>query len=378
MHMYSVDLEKFWYDDAIAHEDNCFNSKATQVALGIRMSEECVFSELGVEGNPWGYNAIEDRERFNKKYNDLAEKIVGKRLLADKIQDPKTFCPAYRQIGEIFEGKYLYNKDSGTTYLEGDVKDEIALEKLLDKIDKMDLEDYIVPDNFENIKKQIYNDYGNKPSIWSGVRGPVTLATSIFGVENLIYLFYDEPELFQRFSDTIKRVFLKYLDISFYHANFDPKIDKGRFSFFDDDCNLLTPEMYEVFGYPILKAVFEKACPKPEDFRYQHSDSAMGHLLPLLAKLNLHACNFGPTLTVTEIREHMPNTRIDGQLAPFTFMRNNADDIISEVKRDCEMAINGGFKGLNISTAGSINNGSSLESMRVVMHAIQKYGQYNY
>ena len=72
----------------------------------------------------------------------------------------------------------------------------------------------------------------------------------------------------------------------------------------------------------------------------------------------------------------MPNTRIDGQLSPLTFMRNNEAEIINEVKRDCEMAKESGVKGLNISTAGSINNGSLLTSMRAVMYAIQTYGKY--
>jgi uroporphyrinogen decarboxylase len=100
----------------------------------------------------------------------------------------------------------------------------------------------------------------------------------------------------------------------------------------------------------------------------------MGHLLPILARLNLTGCNFGPTLTVNQIRQYMPRTRIDGQLAPFTFMSNNEEAILKEVKRDCEMAKE--HKGLNISTAGSINNGSLLTSMRTVMHGIQKYGRY--
>ena len=52
------------------------------------------------------------------------------------------------------------------------------------------------------------------------------------------------------------------------------------------------------------------------------------------------------------------------------------DDIIAEVKRDCEMIKASGTKGLNLTTAGSINNGSLLTSMRVVMAAIQKYGRY--
>lgn len=102
----------------------------------------------------------------------------------------------------------------------------------------------------------------------------------------------------------------------------------------------------------------------------------MGHLMPQLADFNLTACNFGPTITVQEIRKCMPNTRIDGQLAPFTFMGNDEEKIIAEVKRDCEGIKETGTRGLNLTTAGSINNGSLLTSMRCVMAAIQKYGRY--
>jgi uroporphyrinogen decarboxylase len=79
---------------------------------------------------------------------------------------------------------------------------------------------------------------------------------------------------------------------------------------------------------------------------------------------------------VQEIRKHMPRTRIDGQLAPFTFMRNNEADIIVEIRRDCDAARENDARGLNIATAGSINNGSLLTSMRCVMAAIQNYGRY--
>ncbi len=72
----------------------------------------------------------------------------------------------------------------------------------------------------------------------------------------------------------------------------------------------------------------------------------------------------------------MPNTRIDGQLAPFTFMNNDEEQIIAEVKRDSEMARENDIRGVNFTTAGSINNGSLLTSMRTVMAAIQNYGRY--
>ena len=134
--------------------------------------------------------------------------------------------------------------------------------------------------------------------------------------------------------------------------------------------------MYESFGYPILKKVFDHCSPNPGDNRFQHSDSAMEHLLPILARLNFTGCNFGPTVTVDKIRKYMKTTRIDGVLAPFTFMNNDEEKIIAEVKRDCEQARVDDIRGLNLATAGSINNGSLLTSMRTVMAAIQNYGRY--
>jgi len=372
--MLPVDVEKFWEDDALAHEENCFSKKAPQVALGIRMSDECVFAELNEEGNPWGNTPRERRIALNKRYNDLAEQIVGKRLLREDYPTEDELFPAYKNIGEVFGGRYVFNGVS--TWLESDCKTPQDLEKMLDRVDNMDIKSFILPDNWEKEKNRLWNTYGTKPGLWRSVRGPVTLATTLFGPENLIYLYYDEPDLYERFSQVILKVIMEYITIFREEAGYTEENAPHGFSFYDDDCNLLTPQMYECFGYPVLKAVFERCSPNPEDCRFQHSDSAMAHLLPILSRLNLTGCNFGPTLTVEEIRRHMPHTRIDGQLAPFTFMRNNEEEIIAEVKRDCEMAKAGNLRGLNESTAGSINNGSSLLSMRAVMYAIQKYGRY--
>jgi hypothetical protein len=71
-----LDVAQFWRDDALAHEENCFSPKAPQVALGIRMSHECVFAELGVEGHPWDPIDPVRQAELNKRYNDKAEKIA--------------------------------------------------------------------------------------------------------------------------------------------------------------------------------------------------------------------------------------------------------------------------------------------------------------
>ena len=67
--MLDLDIEQFWKDDALAHEENCFSKKASQMALEIRMNDECVFAELEEEGQPWGYTSRKRYIELNKRYN---------------------------------------------------------------------------------------------------------------------------------------------------------------------------------------------------------------------------------------------------------------------------------------------------------------------
>lgn len=373
--MLPLDIEKFWQDDAKAHEGNCFSPQASQVALGIRMSDECVFAELDEPGDPWGHTPLKRRIELNRRYNDKAERIVGRRLLREDFLPEDAAFPPVKRIGEVFGGTYHFGQQTGE-WLSSPIDTPAKLEKQLDQIDRLDLADFMLPTNWQQEKKRMFESYGRKPESIRHIRGPVTLAMSIYGTENMIFLYYDAPELYRRFSQTIEKVILQMSQVMDDEAGHPPASRPCGFSFADDDCCLLTPEMYEAFALPILQKVFSVYSPEPQHERYQHSDSAMSHLLPLLAKTHLTGCNFGPTVLVDEIRRHMPKTRIDGCLAPFTFMGNDPEAITREVRRDCEMIKASGTRGLNETTAGSINNGSLLTSMRTVMAAIQNYGQY--
>ena len=61
--MLDLDIERFWKDDELAHKENCFSKEAPQVALGIRMSDECVFAELGEEGDYAAVKAMAEARR---------------------------------------------------------------------------------------------------------------------------------------------------------------------------------------------------------------------------------------------------------------------------------------------------------------------------
>ena len=364
--MNDFDIEQFWRDDAEAHLDNCFH-KSRQTALGIRMSDECVFAELGVEGTPWAPIPLDKRIEYNKRYNDKAEKIVGRRLLREEFLPAEAHLPPVKRVGEVFGGEYIYEND--TEWLTQSCDEPEQLEKLLDRIDKMDIRAFMLPRDWEEGKRRAYEKWGIRPEPLRHMRGPVTLACSIYGSENLIFLGIDEPDLYRRFSDTICRVQMEMSAVMDEEAGVTADSRRG-FSFADDNCCLLTPDLYRDFGLPVLKKIFAKYSPDPEDSRYQHSDSAMAHIIPLLAEVDLTGVNFGPTVTADQIRPYLPHARIDGCIAPFTFMRNDEAQLRRELLRD--IADDRIYGGMNISTAGSINNGSLLSSMRLMMEILQE------
>ena len=227
---------------------------------------------------------------------------------------------------------------------------------LLDRVDRKleNLREVILPANWESEKRRLMAA-GSKPGLYRWQRGPVTFATSIYGPERFLMLVLDNPDLTIRLRDTILRTMLQIARILDEEAGYTPQTAPHGFGFADDNCCLMTPDMYELFAYPIVKGMFDRYSPAPEDGRYQHSDSPMGHLLPILSRLNYTGVNFGPTVMASEIRKHMPRAVIDGQLAPFTLSRNEEPGIVLEFLRDHEMTRQ--TRGLKFSTAGSINNG---------------------
>ncbi len=364
-----VDLERFWADQARAGADPF---AASQVAMGIGMSGECVWAELNEPEDWWRYETDEPfRLQLHKRYNDVSQRVVGRRLLNESPSDPARKYPATKSLADVFEAKNHW--DGWSWWLMPSAGNEEELKALLDRVETCDIRKFILPENWDAEKDRLLK-LGVKPPLYRWQRGPCTFATSVYGTENFLFLVMDNPDLAGRFRDAILRVMLEIGRVLDEEAGYTQATSPRGFGFADDNCALFTPDMYEFFGFPILRKIWEVYSPADGDWRYQHSDSSMAHLLPLLGKLRLRGTNFGPTVSVEQIRRYLPQAVINGQLAPFTFMRNEEEAIVTEFLRDFSQAR--ATRGLRFTTAGSINNGSMLKSMRLVMAAIQRHGQY--
>lgn len=373
-----VDLDRFWADQEIANK-NPFGAHIPQVPLGAICNWECVFDELGVEQDWWRFLYADEAWALDisRRYNDRAERVVGRRLLKEKPVDRSRVWPEIKGLHDIFESRKVWEGGpNGSWWLQQAACTPQELSALLDRVEHRleHLREFLFPANWDDEKRRL-EALGLKVPLYRGQRGPCTFACSVYGAENLLLLNYDDPGLMQRFSDVLCRAILARAQAIDAEAGYTPaNAPRGWWSWFDDNCCLFTPDMFESFAMPIHRAVLGRYAPNPGDTRFQHSDSAMGHLLPLLSELDLTGTNFGPTLSVSEIRRYCPHAVIDGQLAPFTYSRNEEANMVAEFLRDFAQAREG--RGLRFTTAGSINNGSRLTGMRLLMAAIQRYGRY--
>ena len=102
----SVDLDKFWR--MIGRRRRYLDTSCPQMPLGILMSHECVWAELGIEED-W-HRLLHDQV-FNlelcKRYNDKAEGIVGRNPIVPEVQPvaAENKWPEPKGLREIFEAE---------------------------------------------------------------------------------------------------------------------------------------------------------------------------------------------------------------------------------------------------------------------------------
>lgn len=149
--MAPVDTDAFWRDQSVAHRDP-FGMDIPQCCFGAELTNECVFAELGIEED---YRRFQNDEpwalEISKRYNDIAEKTVGRRLLLEKPKDPQKRWPAVKQLYDIFEAKNIWEGGgNGSWWLHQSAETPEQLSSLLDRVEKRleNLRDFLLPDDW--------------------------------------------------------------------------------------------------------------------------------------------------------------------------------------------------------------------------------------
>ena len=78
--------------------------------------------------------------------------------------------------------------------------------------------------------------------------------------------------------------------------------------------------------------------PGETTYRYQHSDSSMGHLLDFQRELGINSVNYGPDVDAGLIRAKMPDAMINGQTPPMLVRNGTPEEIANRVISDFQKA----------------------------------------
>jgi len=361
MVQFDLDLERFWAENA-ASLGRDFSTDKPRAPILLSVDDHWLLDEMQVPSTIRYYRDIDYRLELNRRCNDRCQQEIGIRPFPEAIP-----WPPPKRIEEVF-GSRQELTEGATPWLEPSVRTVEDLVRIMDQVEHMDLADFVFQDGVPNFP-DVPADEGRLERRVSS-RGPATIGTSVCGTERYLYFLLDCPAQMERFHELLAQKLVEYAHVLADAMEVAPR----GYSFLDDNCALLSPGLYERFCAPVLQHVFAALAPEPDDWRYQHSDSAMEHLLPILSRFNFKAVNFGPTVRVEDIRRHMPRTCIHGQVAPMTLRNAPFEAIIAEVRRDFDAV--GADGGLVITTAGSVPAGTTFERLRCLMWAVDRYTRY--
>jgi uroporphyrinogen decarboxylase len=362
---YELDLRKFWEENDTGFSP--FDTTKARVPIDLPFDDHYLLEFMAADSTVRYFKDRDYRLGLHRKCNDLMEKEIGLRFFhetEDMVLQPNRF--------EVIMGAHWEMAEGGTPWLESTVETIEDVQELIKKAEKLDMKKAAFPEGWFEEKEAFEKTSGKKMRLGGqGHRGPATMATSILGTTNTCMFIMDEPEVMKEFF-----VLLTEKMVEYHKALMEATGNTvgKKYWITDDNCYLFPPKQYLEFCAPFLARVFAEFAPNPGDERYQHSDSAMGHLMGILNDVGVNSTNFGPTIHPLEIRKAMPKAVINGQMPPFLLRNGTPEEIIETVRRDIDSVGRDG--GLVEKTAGSIAGGTPLENVRIYMWAVDKYGRY--
>jgi uroporphyrinogen decarboxylase len=356
-----LDIQAFW-----AENDQCvaLSPNKPRCALSFSPDDHWLFEFLGVESTLRYYADKPYRDSLHHLANELTAEYVGAQFFEE---DTWQYSP--KRIENLFGCEFSYIEGS-TPWLTPATADIQEFQHILDRAERTEIAGWAFPDDFlaewENRKSRLQS----LPALGTGSRGPATIMTSILHPETVFYWLHDYPEVMRRFRDLLA---VKMIELNRALRTFSGHTDPGWW-ITDDNCALFNLRLYREYCVPVLRAVLDEFAPLGS-YCYQHSDSAMGHLLDEQRALGINSVNYGPEVDAALIRAKIPEAVICGQMPPFLLRNGSPEEIRARVISDFQKAGQSGR--YIVTTAGSLAAGTGLGRMRFFMSAVQQHCRYD-
>ena len=326
-----LDVEAFWEEDALCRG---FTLDKPRCSLSLSPDDHWIFEFADVKSTLRYYKDKAYRDELHKKVNAITQEHVGRSFFSEDTWEHEEFA------------------------------------EVLDRAEATDVRTWALPEVYRAEWES--RKAAGKPLrlLGTGSRGPATIMTSVLKVETVFYWMVDHPGLMHRFRDILAE---KMVELNTVLREFSNNPHQGWW-ITDDNSALFNRRLYREYCYPVLDRVLNAMAPGDAP-RYQHSDSAMAHVMEMQYELGIREVNYGPEVDAALIRKTMPDALINGQMPPFLLRNGSAGEIEARVISDFEKA--GSTGGLIISTAGSLAAGSGVGRMRWLMKCVRDKTRYD-
>jgi uroporphyrinogen decarboxylase len=356
-----LDVKSFWAENAACE---AFTTNKPRCAISFAPDDHWLFEFMRVPSTLRYYQDKTYRDAMHRETNRATLQYVGQAFFEED-----TWVTSPKRIENLFGSEFSYT-DNSTPWLAHVTDDPDEFAQILDRAEATDVESWALPDAYRREWEERQARGLPMPALGAGSRGPATIMTSVLHPETVFYWIYDHPELMRRFRDILAR---KMVELNLVLRAFSGNSDPGWW-ITDDNSALFNRKLYREYCFPVLEQVLAAMAP-PGSRRYQHSDSAMGHLLDQQRELGINSVNYGPEVDVGLIREKMPEAVINGHTPPLLLRNASPEAIKARVISDFEKAAATG--GLIVTTAGSLAAGTGVGRMRWYMKLVQDHCRYS-
>ena len=357
----NLDTALFWREN---EQCQAFTLQKPRCAVSFAPDDHWVFEFMQVPSTLRYYHDKAYRDNLHKQVNQITQEYIGETFFEE---DSWEHYP--KRIENLFGCYFAYHEGS-TPWFVAVTKDPEEFSQILDRAKNTDIKLWAFPEDFLAEWETRQAAGKEMPLLGTGSRGPATIMTSVLDAETVFFWFYDHPDLMRRFRDILAE---KMVELNILLREFSGNTETGWW-ITDDNSALFNRKFYAEYCVPVLEKVLNTLAPG-DARRYQHSDSAMGHLLDFQYTLGIREVNYGPTVDSALIRSKMPDALIQGQLPPFLLRNGNPEKIKAHILEDFQKA--GQTGGLTVTTAGSLAAGTGVGRMRWMMQVVQDHCRYD-
>ena len=356
-----LDTSAFWEENEACRE---YTTNKSRCAIQFSPDDHWVFEFMQVPSTLRYYQDKAYRDDLHRQVNQLTREHVGRTFFEED-----TWEHSPKRIENLFDCDFEYH-EGGTPWFVPATDDPAIFSRILDQAESTDVKLWALPEEFLTEWEARKAEGKEMPLLGAGSRGPATIMSSVLSVETMFFWFYDHPDLMRRFRDILAN---KMVEFNSLLREFSENKQPGWW-ITDDNCALFNPKLYQEYCVPVLDKVLSAMAPD-NAIRYQHSDSAMGHLLDFQYNLGIREVNYGPEVDVALIREKIPDAMIYGHIPPFLLRNGSPDEIKARILNDFQKA--GQTGGLTVTTAGSLAAGTGIGRMRWMMQVVQEHCRYD-